>query len=144
MSTARADQLQAALRDTRDLQASIATTMMLGGNATATHLEALDAMHRWRAAVVVHGCRHTSNPTPVLGLVARPGVIYCPRCIIPTADRHLKRHPHDCDNCGRYSHRLHEVSAMAGPVLTLLGHICPRCMNAAQRAAHTTGRGDDD
>lgn len=131
MTTAHTDQIHAALRDTRELQASIVTTMM-ASDATATRLDGLPAMHRWRAAEVIHGCKHTHNPTPVLGLVARPGVIYCPACIVATADRHLKRHPHDCDNCGRYSHRLHEVSAIAGPVLTLIGHVCPSCVQAAR------------
>lgn len=127
MNTAQADQYNAALRDTRTLQATLAAAMIGAGARTQRGYDG-DAMTRWHAAEIVHGCSHTRNPTPVLGLLARPGVIYCPRCITATADRHVKRHPHDCDNCGRYSRLLHEVSALAGPVLTVLGHVCPTCL----------------
>ena len=127
MSTAHADQYQAAVRDTRHLQATL-TAAILGTGASTFPGHDSDALQRWRAADLVHGCKHTRNPTPVFGLLVRPGLIYCPQCIGATADRHVKRHPHDCDSCGKHSPTLHEVSVLAGPVLTVIGHLCPACL----------------
>lgn len=132
MNTAQTDQVHAAMRDTRTLQATLTAAMLGAGAATHRGYDS-DALARWRAAEIVHGCSHTHSPTPVLGLLARPGLIYCPRCITATAERHVKRHPHDCDNCGRYSRTLHEVSALAGPVLTVLGHLCPECLPTTRK-----------
>lgn len=102
-----------------------ATLLPEGGHARIGHDS--NALQRWRDAEMVRGCRHTRNPTPLLGLLARPGVVYCPACMIATAERHVRRNPHSCDECGRRSRLLREVSVLAGPMLTVIGHLCPDC-----------------
>jgi hypothetical protein len=81
------DQLAAARRDTANLH--MALSLLLTNRTTSsptTHVGA--RITEWCDAGGIAGCRHVLAPTPLLGLLAVPGVPYCRSCVVLVLRRH--------------------------------------------------------
>ncbi|HRY08346.1 MAG: hypothetical protein KDC40_12340 [Actinobacteria bacterium] len=126
--TAMADQLGAAARTSGRIQRSLShyltsqpgTQAVPGGPPVLT---------RWAEADPIDGCRHVASPTALVGLLHAPGLMFCPPCALAAEARHIKRHPHTCDGCRAHSPVLHPCAGLAGPLLTVTGHLCPTCLD---------------
>ena len=123
--SAWADQIAAAKRETTQVHALLGLVC----NAKQGHHAGVQQwVERWRRSIPLQpGCRHARSPVTLIGVLAHPPVVYCPRCALAAVQSAVQSDPDHCDGCGNKARTFHEVALQAGDVLHLFGHVCPSC-----------------
>lgn len=90
-----------------------------------------ERLQEWSRTPTKHMCAHVSTPQPVMGIMHKPGRVWCQRCVLAAIKADHKARPRVCDGCltdGHATFREHTIQA--GPVL-VWGNVCAGCSAAA-------------
>ena len=87
----------------------------------------------WLAAEIFPGCEHARAPIPLIGILTRPGLLFCMACSPAAKRQHAANTPDVCDACGTESEdrRFFEVSQPLGAVGWLHGWVCAGCRDGS-------------
>lgn len=87
----------------------------------------------WLEAETFPGCEHARAPIPLVGILTRPGLLFCMACAPAAKKQHVRNSDDVCDACGNEPEdkRFFEVSQQLGEVGWLHGWICADCADGA-------------
>jgi hypothetical protein len=134
-----ADQIGAAVIDSTAFQIRLGALWTASENAKIGLIDPRDddpvaRRHRqWSRAEPRFGCVHAQSPTPLIGLLHDPGLLFCLDCGGEALDQAARSRPDTCDSCGASSRIMHKAMTSATPPITIIGFICESCYSTNRR-----------